>query len=51
MERNKLILVTGATSKQGGTVVRHLLQAGFNVRALTRNPNHERAVKLRGLGA
>lgn len=33
-----LILVTGATGKQGGAVVRALLQAGRPVRALTRDP-------------
>lgn len=32
------ILVTGATGKQGGAVVRALLQAGRRVRALTRDP-------------
>ncbi|MCP3138915.1 NmrA/HSCARG family protein [Pyxidicoccus xibeiensis] len=32
------ILVTGATGKQGGAVVRALLQAGRSVRALTRDP-------------
>lgn len=33
-----LILVTGATGKQGGAVVRALLQAGRPVRAMTRDP-------------
>ena len=32
------ILVTGATGRQGGAVVRHLLQRGFKVRAITRDP-------------
>jgi uncharacterized protein YbjT (DUF2867 family) len=32
-----LILVTGATGKQGGAVVKHLLQQNFPVRALVRN--------------
>ncbi|GAB2835380.1 NmrA/HSCARG family protein [Lentzea nigeriaca] len=31
-------MVTGATGKQGGAVVRHLVAAGWTVRALTRNP-------------
>lgn len=35
---NRPILVTGATGKQGGAVVRGLLQAGRPVRALTRDP-------------
>src|ERR1035437_4513994 len=33
------VLVTGATGRQGGTVVRHLLARGACVRALTRNPD------------
>ena len=33
------ILVTGTTGKQGGAVVRALLQAGRPVRALTRDPS------------
>jgi uncharacterized protein YbjT (DUF2867 family) len=35
----KIILVTGATGKQGSAVVRHALRQGFTVRALTRNPD------------
>jgi len=35
---NSPILVTGATGKQGGAVVRALLQAGRPVRAMTRDP-------------
>ncbi len=35
----RLILVTGATGKQGGAVVKHLRAKGFAVRALTRNPD------------
>lgn len=34
---NPLILVTGATGKQGGAVANHLLQHDFQVRALVRN--------------
>jgi uncharacterized protein YbjT (DUF2867 family) len=34
---NPLILVTGATGKQGGAVLKHLLQQNFPVRALVRN--------------
>ena len=33
------ILVTGASGKQGGAVVRSLLRAGRPVRALTRDPS------------
>jgi uncharacterized protein YbjT (DUF2867 family) len=34
---NPLILVTGATGKQGGAVAKHLLQQNFQVRAMVRN--------------
>ncbi|MEU6749419.1 NmrA family NAD(P)-binding protein, partial [Spirillospora sp. NPDC046719] len=34
---DRIILVTGATGKQGGAAVRHLLAAGRRVRALTRD--------------
>jgi uncharacterized protein YbjT (DUF2867 family) len=33
-----VILVTGATGQQGGAVARHLLEAGFAVRIVVRNP-------------
>jgi uncharacterized protein YbjT (DUF2867 family) len=42
----RLILVTGATGKQGGAVVRHLRAKGFAVRALTRNPDRPEARAL-----
>jgi uncharacterized protein YbjT (DUF2867 family) len=42
----KSILVTGATGKQGGAVVRHLLQTEFSVKALTRNPESAAAKRL-----
>jgi uncharacterized protein YbjT (DUF2867 family) len=36
--QDKVIVVTGATGRQGGAVARHLLAANkFPVRALTRN--------------
>ena len=35
--RAKVILVTGATGRQGGAVARHLLKDGWKVRALTRD--------------
>ncbi|MFC3894793.1 NmrA family NAD(P)-binding protein [Lentzea rhizosphaerae] len=34
----KTVVVTGATGKQGGAVTRHLVAAGWDVRAVTRNP-------------
>ena len=45
------ILVTGATGGQGGSVARHLLTAGFAVRALTRNPDSPGAIALADEGA
>jgi len=35
---DKTVLVTGATGRQGGAVVRHLLPKGWKLRALTRDP-------------
>lgn len=35
----KTILVTGATGRQGGAVVEHLIKNGFNVKALSRTPD------------
>jgi uncharacterized protein YbjT (DUF2867 family) len=46
-----LIVVTGATGKQGGAVARHLLGAGLRVRAVTRKPEGEPARKLAAAGA
>jgi uncharacterized protein YbjT (DUF2867 family) len=46
-----LIVVTGATGKQGGAVVRHLLNAGWKVRAVTRNPESDAARALAAQGA
>ena len=45
-----LILVTGATGTQGGAVVNELLQRGYTVRGLTRNPDSERAQALTDRG-
>lgn len=47
---DKLILVSGATGRQGGAVARELLARGYRVRGLTRNPDSERAQHLAGLG-
>lgn len=47
----KTILVTGATGRQGGATARHLLAAGWSVRALTRDPNGAAARELAALGA
>jgi len=47
----RVILVSGATGKQGGAVARSLLERGFAVRALTRNPDKAEARELADLGA
>lgn len=47
----RIVLVTGATGKQGGATARHLLAAGWRVRALVREPNGERASALAEAGA
>lgn len=45
------ILVSGATGQQGGAVARHLLEGGYRVRALTRNPDQDAARALTRQGA
>jgi uncharacterized protein YbjT (DUF2867 family) len=40
------ILVAGATGRQGGSVVRHLLERQLTVRAVVRDPQSERAKAL-----
>jgi uncharacterized protein YbjT (DUF2867 family) len=47
----RLILVCGATGKQGGAVARSLLDRGFRVRALTRNPQKPEVQALADQGA
>lgn len=46
----RLILVTGATGAQGGALVPLLLQQGFRVRALTRNPDKPAGRQLAAAG-
>lgn len=46
-----LIVVTGATGKQGGAVARELLDRRHKVRVVTRRPDAEGAQALRQLGA
>jgi uncharacterized protein YbjT (DUF2867 family) len=48
--KNKLILVTGATGRQGGAALRHLRQRGFSCRALTRDPSKPQARSAFGQG-
>ena len=50
MERTELIVVCGATGRQGGAVARHLRADGWRVRGLTRNAGSDKARKLRDLG-
>jgi uncharacterized protein YbjT (DUF2867 family) len=45
------ILVTGATGRQGGSTARHLLEDGWRVRVLTRDPGKAAAQELERLGA
>ncbi|MCP3757994.1 NmrA/HSCARG family protein [Streptomyces sp. TBY4] len=47
----KTVVVVGATGLQGGAVTRHLLRGGWQVRALTRDPDGARAVELEEAGA
>lgn len=47
---DKTILVTGATGRQGGAAIRHLLPNGWKLRALTRNPTGYAAKQLSGQG-
>ncbi len=47
----RLIVVTGATGKQGGAVIRHLSkQGGWKLRAVTRHPESEAARALAAQG-
>lgn len=52
MEQKPIILVTGATGGQGGSVARYLLESNkYSVRALTRHPESEKALALKEAGA
>lgn len=51
MNDERTILVTGATGSQGGATARRLLDHGYSVRAMTRNPDGEAARALAGRGA
>jgi uncharacterized protein YbjT (DUF2867 family) len=50
MSPSKLVLVTGATGSQGGSVVQALLEQGYQVRGMTRNANSPAAKQLRQQG-
>lgn len=47
----KVACVVGATGNQGGSVARRFLQAGFRVRAVTRDPASAAAAQLAASGA
>jgi uncharacterized protein YbjT (DUF2867 family) len=49
--RPGLVVVCGATGRQGGAILRHLLAGGWPVRALTRSPDGPKAQALRDAGA
>lgn len=50
-DKNKTILVFGATGKQGNAVAENLLNNGWRVRAITRKPNQPAANDLEAKGA
>jgi uncharacterized protein YbjT (DUF2867 family) len=50
MSNERTILITGATGKQGGAVIRHLAGQGFHLKAMTRNPASEAAKALSATG-
>ena len=51
MPTDRIVLITGATGKQGGALVRALGGAGFRLRAMTRKPESDaaRALAARGV--
>ncbi|PJZ76947.1 NmrA/HSCARG family protein [Leptospira neocaledonica] len=49
--KDKIILVLGATGQQGGETAKYLLKNRWKVRAITRNPSSDNALKLQKLGA
>ena len=50
IQADKTVLVTGATGRQGGAVVRHMLPKGWELRALTRHPAGHEAQSLASQG-
>jgi uncharacterized protein YbjT (DUF2867 family) len=49
-KEGKTIVVLGATGRQGGQVARHLVNDGWQVKGLTRNPESKKTTALRSLG-
>ena len=50
IQSERVVLVTGATGRQGGAVIRHMLPKGWKLRALSRNPASYEAKALAGQG-
>lgn len=50
MSDGKVVLVIGATGRQGGAIARKLLERGVGVRALTRKPGSPAGTELQRLG-
>ncbi|MFQ5616221.1 MAG: NmrA/HSCARG family protein, partial [Anaerolineales bacterium] len=48
---DKHVLIFGATGNVGGAAARELLKRGWRVRAVTRNPDSEKALTIAKLGA
>ncbi|MFG3137280.1 NmrA family NAD(P)-binding protein [Streptomyces sp. NPDC048211] len=51
MRENRVVVVTGATRRQGGATARALLSRGWEVRALVRDPDKPQALALKEAGA
>jgi uncharacterized protein YbjT (DUF2867 family) len=51
VDTDRLVVVFGATGRQGGAVARHLLAGGWRVRGVTRNPDSDAARALAETGA
>jgi uncharacterized protein YbjT (DUF2867 family) len=49
--QDRVVVVTGATGRQGGATARHLLAGGWRVRAVTRSADSKAARRLAALGA
>src|SRR5687768_13676167 len=51
MATDRIVLITGATGKQGGAVARFLAGKDFKIRAMTRKPESDAAKALSARGA
>jgi uncharacterized protein YbjT (DUF2867 family) len=49
-QAEQIVVVCGATGRQGGAVARRLVAQGWNVRALTRRPDRKEARALAAMG-